>query len=155
MTWKITLGILALLLIWASFIADDITKNWRKQASLILDPGRLKFACPNCGGAIAGYLVNIGFGERWTRAAFECPTCRCLLCVTSRYAWLVFGGTLSLAVAIGVLLGVHPWFLLFPAVALIQLLLAMLVGQYLKVIFPPKIIRHYTDDGSLRIGPGQ
>lgn len=32
----ITIG-MAVLLVWASFIADSITKEWRKQGSVMLD----------------------------------------------------------------------------------------------------------------------
>jgi hypothetical protein len=37
MVWKIVLGLFVVLLVWASFIADGITKEWRIQASVALD----------------------------------------------------------------------------------------------------------------------
>jgi hypothetical protein len=37
MVWKIVLGIILVLVIWASFISDGITKEWRRQASVALD----------------------------------------------------------------------------------------------------------------------
>jgi hypothetical protein len=115
-----------------------------------LYPSALRFQCPCCDSEIPFFDVKIGFGQRWTRKPFGCPHCKRLLSVSAIYAWSVFLGMLLLALASGILLGIHPWFLLVPAVVIIQLLIAMLAGAYVKVFFPPKIVEYYQDDLSFR-----
>jgi len=121
-----------------------------RKLTEILYPSTMKFQCPCCDLEIPFFDVKIGFGQRWTREPFGCPHCKRLLSVSAIYAWSVFLGTLLLAVAIGISLRIYPWFLLVPTVVIIQLLIAMLAGAYVKAFFPPKIAEYYQDDLSLR-----
>jgi hypothetical protein len=118
----------------------------------LLYPASVKFKCPRCNSEIPYFDVKIGFGERWVREQFPCPSCKCSLCVSGTYAWLVFLGCFVLAVSISVGIGVHPWLLLLLSTFCIWFLLGMLAGAYVKVLFPPKITQFYPNDLSLNLG---
>lgn len=117
----------------------------------LLYPAGMKFKCPNCSGDIGYYDVLIQFGERWTRLPFRCPTCGSLLCVSRTYSWSVFLGCSLLALVIPAIVGIGAWFLRLGAAILVWLMLVSLAGAYVKILFPPRIIRYYSDDLSLNI----
>lgn len=117
----------------------------------LLYPAGVKFKCPNCDRAIAYYDVAIHFGERCTTTPFRCSTCRFELCVSRAYSWSVMIGWTLLALAIPSALRIGPWFLWLGAVALLWIILGSLAGAYIKILFPPKIIRYYPDDLSLDV----
>ena len=118
------------------------------------NPRLITFSCPRCGGEVPYFDVKIGFGEKWTQESFECPSCKFLLCVSRKYAWSVFCSCSLLAVAVPVLLGVSPWYLLIIAVFILVVLFASLAGAYAKVLFPPRILIYFPHDLSL-LGPRQ
>jgi hypothetical protein len=117
----------------------------------LMYPATVKFKCPNCEGGIGYFDVVIYFGERWTKLPFRCSTCGSLLCVSSAYSWSVLLGCSLLALAVPSALRIGPWLLWLGAVILLWFVLGSLAGAYMKVLFPPKIIRYYPDDLSLNV----
>ena len=123
-----------------------------EKLTQLLNPSAMKFQCPDCKSEIPYFDVKIGFGDRWTREQFQCLACKSLLCVSAVYSWSVFVGTLLAAVAISLLIGIHPWSFLLIVTMCIWFFLGMLAGAYVKILFPPKILQYYPNDLSFKFG---
>ena len=109
-------------------------------------PALVEFSCPNCGKGIPNFRVNIGVGERWT---FLCPTCGCRLCLSPTYSRSVMLGCGVLSLAVCSILAVWSWLLCLAAVVPLWILLGFISGLYVKIVFPPAIMRYYSSDVSL------
>jgi hypothetical protein len=122
----------------------SVWRGWGQRAARkstqLEHPDLVSFPCPNCGDGIPNFSVLIHFGPYWTTVPFRCPGCRSLLCVPSRYRWLVLSGWTVLALAVPLALGVSPWYLWLAAVVLLWILLGLLASVYVKILFPPKIV---------------
>jgi len=124
-------------------------RAWRERATRKLfqleHPDAVTFACPVCGEGIPNFRVLIYLGRDWNgvpRAPFHCPACRALLCTSSVYRRSVEAWTTGLAFMIPSALRISPWYLWLGAVALSWVLLTLLSSVYVKVLFPPKILKY-------------
>lgn len=128
-----------------------VSRKWRQAASRkftqLQYPNLVTFKCPACGGDIPNFAALIHFGEGWTRVPFGCPACGSRLCVSSTYSWSVLIGSSALALAVPFVFGIGPWILWLGTAVLSWIVLGFLTSVYVKVLFPPKIIRYEGLDG--------
>jgi len=108
-------------------------------------PDAVTFPCPCCGERIPNFSVPINSGRDWNgvpRAPFHCPACRTVLCTSDAYRrWFDFWWV-ALAFIIPSVLRIGPWYFWLGAVVVSWVLLGFLASVYVKVLFPPKILRY-------------
>lgn len=116
-----------------------------RKSSQLAFPELVKFPCPNCGKGIPNFSVQITVGHdlngvpRWP---FHCPACQALLCVSRVYRRSVAAGAIALALVIPSVLGIRPWYFWLGAVVLSWILIGFLESVYVKVLFPPRILKY-------------
>lgn len=131
-----------------SFVS--VCRNWgeraRRKSLQLAFPDLVTFPCPVCGRGIPNVAVRIDLGHNYRNGLplgpFHCWACNALLRTSSAYRWYVLVGTTGLAFFIPWALRVGPWYLWLGAFALSWVLLTLLSGAYVKILFPPKILRY-------------
>ena len=127
-----------------------VPRTWRERSARKLiqlqHPDAVTFACPNCGEGVLNFSIPIHFGTDWTWVPFHCPACQSVLYVSSTYRWSVLGGLTALALVVPSVLQISSWYLWLGAAILSWSGLALLASVYVKVIFPPRILKYDGPD---------
>jgi hypothetical protein len=124
--------------------ASDCIDLWHRIGRKLFElkhPDLVTLPCPICGQGIPNFSVLIHFGPDWAVVPFPCPSCGTLLCVPSGYRWWTLAGWTALALVIPCVLRIKQWYFWLAAAALSWNLLAALESVYVRILFPPRILR--------------
>jgi hypothetical protein len=119
------------------------------KSTELMSPSAFKLKCPSCNGEIPQFDVVIAFGGFGKKLPFRCPTCDCSLCVSAVYSWSVVFILSLLVFGIPTILKVRPWLLWCIVVVFLWIAISAVISVYVRIFFPPKILKYYPDDLSL------
>jgi hypothetical protein len=130
-------------------VLSAAAQGWREKIARKLfeleRPDAVTFACPACGQGVPNFKVKISLGRDWNGvplAPFHCLACDALLCTSGAYRWSVLCGTAALGFLIPSALRISPWYFWLGAVILSWIVLELLSSVWVKVLFPPKILKY-------------